>query len=74
MCLDFPGTGEDEIGFRRGEIIVVIARDDGYDDGWWTVIFPRAFYFDCITPLCAMNFVSFSQEDFMEAGWAKSGQ
>jgi SH3 domain len=36
--LDFPGTGEDEISFRRGEIIVVIAKDDGFGDGWWTVI------------------------------------
>jgi len=36
--VDFPGTGEDEISFHRGEIIVVIAKDDGFGDGWWTVI------------------------------------
>lgn len=34
---DFPGTGEDEIAFQRGETIVVIAKDDGFGDGWWTV-------------------------------------
>jgi hypothetical protein len=38
--LDFPGTGDDEVSFRRGEIIVVIAKDDGFGDGWWTVISP----------------------------------
>ena len=37
---DFPGAGEDEIAFQRGETIVVIAKDDGFGDGWWTVIPP----------------------------------
>jgi hypothetical protein len=37
-CLsDFPGTEEDEISFKRGEIVVVIAKDDGFGDGWWRV-------------------------------------
>jgi hypothetical protein len=35
--LDFTATGEDEITFKKGETIVVIARDDGFGDGWWTV-------------------------------------
>jgi hypothetical protein len=38
QCVDFPGTGEDEISFKKGDIIAVIARDDGFGDGWWTVI------------------------------------
>jgi hypothetical protein len=37
---DFPGAGEDEIAFQRGETIVVIAKDDGFGDGWWTVFPP----------------------------------
>jgi hypothetical protein len=40
QCVDFPGTGEDEIAFQKGEIIAVIAKDDGFGDGWWTVIPP----------------------------------
>ena len=40
LCVDFPGTGEDEITFHRGELIVVIAKDEGFGDGWWTVISP----------------------------------
>jgi hypothetical protein len=45
LCVDFPGTGEDEITFHRGDLIVVIAKDEGFGDGWWTVISPSPLYF-----------------------------
>ncbi|KAG6334334.1 hypothetical protein ID866_4758 [Astraeus odoratus] len=32
---DFHPEHEDEIGFRAGEPIEVIERDDQYNDGWW---------------------------------------
>jgi hypothetical protein len=41
LTIDFPGAGDDEIAFQRGETIVVMARDDGFGDGWWTVILPE---------------------------------
>lgn len=62
--------GEDEIGFRKGEIIVVIARDDGFDDGWWTVT-PRHSLFLSFPPFFALKFVSFSR-DSIEA-WVGEG-
>jgi|SRR5579859_4313807 len=50
--IDFPGTGDDEISFKRGETIVVMAKDDGFGDGWWTVslpppIFSYPYLFSC---------------------------
>ena len=61
--LDFPGTGEDEIAFRKGDIIVVVAKDDGFGDGWWTVLsfFSPIHPFTSIAALflsCAWTFVS----------------
>jgi len=47
VIVDFPGTAEDEIPFKRGETIVVVAKDDGFGDGWWTVsssFLPRLSY------------------------------
>ena len=49
---DFPGAGEDEIAFQRGETIVVIAKDDGFGDGWWTVIPPFSNIPVYISVLC----------------------
>lgn len=34
---DFAPEHEDEIPFRAGERIEVMARDDLYSDGWWEV-------------------------------------
>jgi SH3 domain len=48
---DFPGTGEDEIAFQRGETIVVIAKDDGFGDGWWTV-FPLLGHYPSPASVC----------------------
>ncbi|KAJ1907420.1 hypothetical protein IWQ60_011867 [Tieghemiomyces parasiticus] len=32
---DFTADHEDEISFREGECIVVIEKDEVYNDGWW---------------------------------------
>ncbi|KAI8386807.1 hypothetical protein BD560DRAFT_443409 [Blakeslea trispora] len=32
---DFEAENGDEIGFLEGEPILVIQKDDGFDDGWW---------------------------------------
>lgn len=34
---DFEPVHDDEISFRAGERIEVLARDDLYSDGWWEV-------------------------------------
>ena len=34
---DFAPEHDDEISFRAGERIEVIARDDQFSDGWWEV-------------------------------------
>ncbi|KAI9013899.1 hypothetical protein CLU79DRAFT_768434 [Phycomyces nitens] len=31
----FDAENDDEISFSVGEALIVIQRDDGYDDGWW---------------------------------------
>ncbi|KAL0097525.1 hypothetical protein J3Q64DRAFT_1632272 [Phycomyces blakesleeanus] len=31
----FDAENDDEISFSVGEPLIVIQRDDGYDDGWW---------------------------------------
>jgi hypothetical protein len=36
---DFIPEHEDEVGFRAGERIEVVERDDLYGDGWWQVRF-----------------------------------
>ncbi|KAI8336561.1 hypothetical protein BC941DRAFT_471102 [Chlamydoabsidia padenii] len=32
---NFAAENEDEISFRIGEAIVVLEKDEGYQDGWW---------------------------------------
>ncbi|KAG1441543.1 hypothetical protein G6F56_011434 [Rhizopus delemar] len=32
---DFEAENEDELNFCTGEPIVIIQKDDGFDDGWW---------------------------------------
>lgn len=34
---DFEAENPDELSFRAGERIVVIEKDDQYQDGWWKV-------------------------------------
>lgn len=36
---NFVAENEDEISFRIGEVIVVLEKDEGYQDGWWQVRF-----------------------------------
>jgi hypothetical protein len=36
---NFVAENEDEISFRIGEVIVVLEKDEGYQDGWWQVGF-----------------------------------
>ena len=55
---DFPGTGEDEIAFQRGETIVVIAKDDGFGDGWWTVI-PPSWTISLVRYICICALIVF---------------
>lgn len=33
----FEAENQDEIGFSAGEPIVVVEKDEGYNDGWWQV-------------------------------------
>ena len=63
LCVDFPGTGEDEITFHRGELIVVIAKDEGFGDGWWTVISPSPS-----PPMHICPFLRFDHVSFLEGG------
>ncbi|KAI8055602.1 uncharacterized protein B0P05DRAFT_560663, partial [Gilbertella persicaria] len=32
---DFKAENEDELDFLMGEAIIVLQKDDGFDDGWW---------------------------------------
>lgn len=34
---DFEAENADELSFKAGERIIVIERDDLYQDGWWQV-------------------------------------
>lgn len=34
---DFVAENPDEISFRAGEKVVVLEKDDLYQDGWWQV-------------------------------------
>lgn len=34
---DFEAENPDELSFKAGERIIVIERDDLYQDGWWQV-------------------------------------
>jgi len=34
---DFLPENDDEVGFRAGERIEVIEKDDQFEDGWWQV-------------------------------------
>lgn len=35
---NFEAENEDEISFTTGEPIVVLEKDEKYQDGWWQVI------------------------------------
>jgi len=39
---DFHPENEDEVGFHAGDRIMVIEKDELYEDGWWKVR-PSAF-------------------------------
>lgn len=41
----FEAENEDEIGLRIGDPVIVLERDDGFEDGWWQV---RRSYRPCI--------------------------
>jgi hypothetical protein len=78
LCVDFPGTGDDEISFSRGEIIVVIAKDDGFGDGWWTVnslASPSLYMLVSLYLLCVSSCVLILfQFDFIGHGrWGNGG-
>lgn len=34
---NFEAENQDEIAFSVGEPIVVLEKDEGYNDGWWQV-------------------------------------
>jgi hypothetical protein len=34
---NFEAENEDELNFYTGEPIIVLQKDDGFDDGWWKV-------------------------------------
>lgn len=34
---EFIAENPDEVSFRVGETIIVIEKDDAYQDGWWQV-------------------------------------
>ena len=43
---DFAAEHEDEIGFRAGERIEVVEKDEVFNDGWWQVSI--AFFAYCV--------------------------
>lgn len=75
--IDFPGEGEDEIAFQKGEIIVVIAKDEGFGDGWWTVttllILLPPFHFVLFLSLSSFAF-SCALAAFHLGGWLAGGR
>jgi SH3 domain len=75
--IDFPGEGEDEIAFQKGEIIVVIAKDEGFGDGWWTVttllILLQSFHFVLFLSLSSFAF-SCTLAAFHLGGWVAGGR
>lgn len=34
---NFDAESNDELTFQTGETVLVIQKDDGFDDGWWKV-------------------------------------
>lgn len=34
---NFNAENEDEISLRAGEVVIVLEKDEGYQDGWWRV-------------------------------------
>jgi hypothetical protein len=34
---NFDAENGDEISFSIGEVIIVLEKDEGYQDGWWQV-------------------------------------
>jgi hypothetical protein len=44
---DFNATNEDEISLKAGEPVLVLEKDDLYNDGWWQVnkLFSSSFGF-----------------------------
>jgi hypothetical protein len=71
--IDFPGTGDDEISFKRGETIVVMAKDDGFGDGWWTVSLPSQYSPILICFPAAQRF-SYMLLGRMHFGWSGGQQ
>ena len=41
---NFEAEAEDEISFHIGEPIIVLQKDDLYQDGWWEVGSYYSFY------------------------------
>jgi len=77
--VDFPGQGEDEIAFQKGEIIVVIAKDEGFGDGWWTVTTPTyppcsAFSFPSLLSLSSLPSLVLWPRSIREVGWVGVGE
>lgn len=36
---NFEAENDDELTFSIGEAVIVIQKDDGFNDGWWKVLF-----------------------------------
>lgn len=34
---DFVAEGDDEISLNVGEKVVILGKDNGFNDGWWQV-------------------------------------
>jgi hypothetical protein len=41
---DFEREHEDEISFLAGEPILVLEKDEKYNDGWWQVNYSECVY------------------------------
>lgn len=35
---NFEAENDDELTFQIGESVIVIQKDDGFNDGWWKVL------------------------------------
>lgn len=38
---NFEAENDDELTFQIGESVIVIQKDDGFNDGWWKVLNER---------------------------------
>jgi hypothetical protein len=36
---NFEAENDDELTFKVGETVIVMQKDDGFNDGWWKVYY-----------------------------------